>query len=232
MLSPLSAQRIYLGSNPRVLNYIDGVKEMRKFLCLAICAFVLIGSLPALAQDNITFLDIPWLSNEEIVFKALSESGYLRFPNEFSDFSHEDCSYLSVDASSKTIEIVSAQQNKSCISTKLGEHAKGKIAGHAVSNIELTFAYNGDYQLIYARIELTNANHEELRQKLTKVYGEPEEYDADGDPVSVWRSENNSCVALFEYYDGKAYDLCYGRVDAAEIIANCINVDPNDVSGL
>ena len=49
----------------------------------------------------------------------------------------------------------------------------------------------------------------------------------------LWVGEDNSCVVLFNYGDEDNYELCYGRLDAADILSNCIvPTDPDDISGL
>ena len=82
-------------------------------------------------------------------------------------------------------------------------------------------------------VKLINADYESLKEKLVKKYGEGERlYDEEGLESFVWKGDNESCIVLFTKSEGIDYELVYGRLDAEEILANCLVSDPDDVSGL
>ena len=112
--------------------------------------------------------------------------------------------------------------------------AKGKIAGYPVNDLILTFAYDGEYKLIAVRVELIKGDYDDLKAKLNKVYGEGEHKETEeGIWSTVWKGDNNSAVVLYTLNGGIDYTLMYGRLDAADILQNCLApADPDDVSGL
>ena len=207
---------------------------MKKIVCFSLVLTIIIfGSCAiAISENDISFLGIPWLSNESIVFQKLSNDGYLLTINRDKDLSNEECEILRKDEEGHIVQSIE-RKNNYCFSTALNKQVKGTIAGYPVSDIVLTFAYNGEYQLLYARVDLLGAEYPDIKNKLTKVYGNCEEIETIEGHTYLWTGANNSCVAVFEYYDGKAFDLVYGRLDAAEILENCLApADPDDVSGL
>ena len=205
---------------------------MKRSICLLISVIILFACTTALSEEDITFLNIPWLSNETTAVKALLSEGYIRSEQASPLFSYNESFFLLADGHDGAIDLTSAKQDKCCVSMTLGEQAKGRIAGCGVSDITLTFAYDGEYQLIFAKVDFLNAEYQDIIQKLKKVYGEGEQYNMAGDNCLCWKGANHSCVVLFESYGGQSFDLCYGRLDAAEILANCHQIDPDDVSGL
>ena len=71
------------------------------------------------------------------------------------------------------------------------------------------------------------------KEKLVKRYGEGERlYDEEGLEAFVWKGNSEFCIVLFTKSEGIDYELVYGRLDAEEILANCLVSDPDDISGL
>lgn len=65
---------------------------------------------------------------------------------------------------------------------------KGKIAGYPIKDLILTFAYDGEYKLIAVKVELIKGNYDDLKTKLTKVYGEGEHKETEeGIWSTVWK---------------------------------------------
>ena len=88
--------------------------------------------------------------------------------------SHQDYTYLIVDDT----EFVSPDKvtgaDDVTFAIDLSGEVKGKIAGYPIKDLILTFAYDGEYKLIAVKVELIKGNYDDLKTKLTKVYGEGE----------------------------------------------------------
>lgn len=204
-----------------------------KRIVMLVLSFLVISVASAENTGEITFQSIPWLSNETIVNQSLTENGYLRDGTRIS-LSHDRSTYLLMDDMNfVTPDRVMWADDVTFVSDLDGIE-KNRIAGYPVKDLILTFAYNGEYKLIAARVELINGNYEDLKAKLTKVYGEAETKGTEeGIWSTVWKGENNSAVVLYTQSDGSSYTLMYGRLDATEILQNCLApADPDDVSGL
>lgn len=205
---------------------------MKRIICGTLLVLLIIINISALAEEEIKFSNIPWLSDDEITLKMLEESGLYRAGDHNVNLMNEECFYLITDYAGNIVPSAT-RDNPFCYSTSLKGHAKGKIAGYPVHNIILTYAYNGEYQLIYIKVELLNTSYSELKEKLTKKYGISQEQETIEGLTSIWKGDDNSCVALFSYDDGESFELVYGRLDAEEILLNCqMKPDPDDISGI
>lgn len=185
----------------------------------------------ATSETEILFQSIPWLSDETQTFRVLADNGFVISDSKGLDLKSNECFYLALDENENVVPSIASDTNY-CASASLLGNAKGKIAGFPIKNINLTFAYNGGFQLIYAKVDLVGSDYISIKEKLSKVYGECEENETIEGHTYIWRGTSNSCIALFEYSEGQEYDLCYGRLDAEEILKNCAYIDPEDTSGL
>lgn len=204
---------------------------MKKILCVLLVSMLLFCSAYAENEGTITFLDIPWLSDEVTVMQALREKGYLQ---EGANSSYlENCYYLIADNEGNIEQMENGQYKDYCRSFSLKGAVRGKIAGYPVEDLIMSFAYDGRFQFIYTEIKLIGGTYEDIKQKLEKVYDKGEEFETVlGYLITAWKTADNSCVLLYTYDDGMTFNLYYGRTDAAEILANCSINDPDDVSGL
>lgn len=205
-----------------------------KKVCLLVMVTALIFCVSiASAESEIGFNDISWLSDESDVLKALMEKGFVRQGITVS-MSNEDCKYLVANERLGYQPRTNKDYEKLCFSMNLSEYAKGKVGGYPVKNMILTFAYDGSYKLISIRVELLDGKYEELKAKLTKVYGDCESFSIEDEETesNIWKGENNSAVMLYTESEGINYTLMYGRTDAVEILQKCMEYDPDDISGL
>ena len=205
---------------------------MKKMLLLAV-ALLLISSSCAYAEAEIRFDNIQWLTDEETTLQQLKASGYIR-DISLPVFS-EDNSFFFVENEALGITPTDYSKFKEAIvSYSISDNSKGKIAGYTVNDINLTFAFDGIYQLVSVKVDLKNADYESILGKLRKVYGEPETstIESEGIELNTWKGENNTCVILYTE-SGTDFVLMYRRTDIEEILNNCLApADPDDVSGL
>lgn len=204
---------------------------MKKLICLLIAVLMLFGV--AVAEGDIAFSNIPWLSDEATVIQTLIEAGLVKDGSDFT-ISQQDYVYLIVSDTEFVSPDKVSGADEVTYAVDLSGSVKGKIAGYPIKNIILTFAYDGEYKLIAVKVELIKGNYDDLKAKLTKVYGEGEHKETEeGIWSTVWRGDNNSAVVLYTQSEGYDYTLMYGRLDAAEILSNCLTpAAPDDVSGL
>lgn len=203
---------------------------------LSSSASVIIVFLSALAAVNGIQLD-PW---DTIMMAKAAENEYVGVNCGKLDQSCEvlckkdQLLYLEENSDGSIERMESKGNNSICRSVKITDAARGKIAGCPVSNIILTYAYDGTYQLIYTELTLLGASYNEIKQKLETVYGEGITYETDmGYQIVSWEGTNNTTVALYTESDGLDFSLIYGRTDATEILQNCLApANPDDVSGL
>ena len=204
---------------------------MRKVIGYLTAVILLFGV--AVAEREITFNNIPWLSDQLTVIQTLTEAGLVR-DGSGSAVSREDYAYIIVDDTEFASPDRVMGADEVTFANDLAGEVRGKIAGYPVKDIILTFAYDGEYKLIAVKVELIKGNYEDMNTKLTKVYGEGEHKETEeGIWSTVWKGDNNSAVLLYTQSEGFDYTLMYGRLDAAEILSNCLATpDPNDISGL
>lgn len=204
---------------------------MKKITIILLAGLLLLFST---ANADTTFANIPWLSNDVDTLHALSDAGLLRTNTTNSIFSNEGTAFI-VENEVLGYQLNSTDYNNiCCFAVPLNNNVKGKIAGYPVQDIILTFAYDGEYQLIAIKLALVNADYNSLKTKLTKVYGEGETKNIKEEALesTIWRGDNHSGILLYTESDGYDYTLIYGRLDAMEILTNCASIDPEDVSGL
>lgn len=208
-------------------------KKMKKLVCIIL--FTVLSCTSALAGDStdILFQGIPWLSNEEVVLKLLEEKGYYRYGSTL-DFTHENVSYFIADDTGMISPDRTMGMKDISFSVCLLEGSRrGKIAGYPVKELYLTFAYDGEYSLIAVKVELLNAPYDDLKEKITRVYGEGQVSTTEEGICSiVWKGSNNSALLLYTQSDGLDYTLMYGRLDADNILSKCLEAEKDDISGL
>lgn len=204
---------------------------MRKITGIIIAVLLIFGI--ASAEVELTFNSVPWLSDEETVYQTLSEAGFLR-DGKGINAPRGEYTYLIVDDT----EFVSPDRimgaDEVTYTVDLAGDIKGKIAGYPVKDLILTFAYDGEYKLIAVKVELIKATYNDLKAKLSKVYGEGEHKETEeGIWSTVWKGVNNSAIILYTQSEGFDFTLMYGRLDAADILSQCLAApSPDDVSGL
>ena len=103
-----------------------------------------------------------------------------------------------------------------------------------LKSLNLTFAYDGKYKLIAVGLSLVNASYDDIKEKLIRIHGNGEVKidENEGIDLILWRGDNNSAILLYTLSDGMDYTLMYGRLDAEDIIMNCLEIDPDETSGL
>lgn len=207
---------------------------MRVCLCCIIVICLLFSSF-AFAETEVLFQKIPWLSNDSTTFKLLFESGYIRVERLDYLITKENSSYICKDETGLAFPDNQIEYQNVCYAMDIGNNVQGKVGGYPIDEIVPVFAYDGEYKLIAIRIELLLADFNSLKDKLKKQYGDCETTTIEEDEVEslLWVGENNTCVLLFTSSGGLDYTLMYGRLDAVEILSNCLTApDPNDVAGL
>ena len=206
---------------------------MKRLLGFVFTVMLVVSFASAEKVTEISFQNIPWLSNDVSVAHILTEAGLLRNEVEFV-FSHENALYPIKDNAGFVSPDIVTGVDEVTFSSTIESEVEGKIAGYPVKDLIFTFAYNGEYKLIAVKVELIKGNYDDLKAKLTKVYGEGEHKETEeGIWSTVWKGSNNSAVILYTQSEGLDYTLIYGRLDAAEILSSCLApADPDDVSGL
>lgn len=204
---------------------------MKKIICCIVALLYITGF--AYAETDITFANIPWLANDSEVFQSLSEAGMIREGETGLSFTNNNPIYIIADDNGFITPDRIAGLELVSFSADLSGKVKGKIAGYPIKKISLSFAYDGEYRLIAVEIELIKASYTDIKTKLTKKYGEGEAKETEeGNTSVVWRGENNSGIILFSQDGGLSYSLVYGRLDAEELLHNCLNSDSDDLTGL
>ena len=206
---------------------------MKRITTLLICLFFLLNCAYA-DEKEICFQNIPWLTNEFDTMKSLEDIGYLRKGASSNwNLSKENNVYIVTDNEINYRPDLVMSNETVCFSTIIKEDIKGKIAGCPISDIILTFAYDGEYKLIAVKIDLINSNYNDIKKKIYNKYGEGEyNITTEGIESTIWKGADNSAILLYTDSNGLDYTLMYGRLDASEILSNCYKIDPDDVSGL
>ncbi len=204
---------------------------MKKLIVILVAALFLFSS--AFAENDITFQGIPWLADDTTTMRMLTEAGFIRDNTLLPHFSDKKPLYFIENEIGHTAPDRDMEFDNITYTIDLLKAVKGKIAGYPVDNLILTFAYNGTYQLIAVKIDLAHADYNDLKAKIKRVYGEGEQkITEEGIESNLWKGENNSAILLYSQSEGLDYTLMYGRLDATEILSDCLTLDPNDVSGL
>ena len=185
--------------------------------------------------EEISFQNIPWMSDDVTALQMLKDAGLYRGIVDVLSLSNDGAIIINENEMLEYQPNTVSEFKNFCFTASLKENIKGKIAGAPIENIILTFAYDGQYKLIAVKVDLLNSDYEMMKTKLTKVYGEGETKNIEDEGIEtiIWKGENNTGVLLYTESEGMKYQLYYGRLDAAEILENCLNTsDPDDVSGL
>ena len=197
---------------------------------LLVCCILVNNSF---AESDLIFQNVLWLSDEATTIQAINDAGLLReiicFP-----LSKEKNTYILTDDGSHYRPDVLADYESACFSMSLNGYVKGKVAGYPIDDLILSFAYDGEYKLIAIRVSLLNSSYSEIKTKLMKAYGKGE-FSVTEDLIesTIWKGDNNSAILLYTQSEGYDYTLIYGRIDAVEILSNCLALpDPNDILGL
>jgi len=205
-----------------------------RVICAIISIILLFGySFAENETKEINFLNIPWLSNETEVFEQLTELGYVS-QGLIGDYTNDRCLFLVKNDDELIWPASSNVYSDVCFTVELGNATRGKIAGYIVKNMSFTFANDGAFHLISVSVELVEAKYEDVKEKLTRVYGESEHIKTEEfAQSSIWKDGNDAAVVLYTDSEGYDYTLMYGRTDAEQILQNCLSpVDLEDVSGL
>lgn len=206
---------------------------MKFFFSILLVLICLFGSASAENEQEILFLNIPWLSSDTDAVRILFEEGYVKFKMDGHIFLQEDNLFLAIDEKDNIIPLCDNNWENFYYSLSLNDNVKGKIAGYPIKSIHLSFAYDGEYKLILASAELLNVEYLELKGKIEKVYGQGlENTTVEGYTNTVWKGKNESCILLYTEDDGLSFNLYYGRLDAVKILSDALNIDHEDISGL
>lgn len=185
-------------------------------------------------QSEILFANIPWLSDETRTISLLNDAKMLRSIDacKFIPYNGQGI-YLAEDENGFIWPMVYKVYDDVCISVSLSGYVKGRIGGYAIKDLNLTYAYNGEFQLISAKVELAGADYSSIKRKLETVYGIGEQHiNEDGATSVAWKGASNSCILLFTENPNEYFELVYGRLDAKNLLDQCINNDPNEILGL
>ena len=207
---------------------------MRKLLCILFTVLYVFGIELACAEytNEKTVFGLQWLANDSDVIQHLTEMKMLSIGESTSAMPQEDVLYIISDDATGYRPYREAGYSEVTYGMRIG--IKGKMAGYPIKSANMVYAYDGDYKLIAVKVELLNADYDELKSKLNRVYGEGEYFvSVEGIESLVWKDDNNSAVLLYTESEGINYTLMYGRLDATDILQNCLApADPDDVSGL
>ncbi len=184
----------------------------------------------ALAMADVSFNSVEFLSTDDIVLNTLTEKGFVK-NNTVTDFSNEKNIYLVTNELLGFQPTYNPYYQDVCYSQTASGY--GRIAGYPVKGLSMTYAYDGSYRLISVKVDLIGADYATLLEKLTKVYGtaEVKAVEDEGITSNIWK-DGVAAIVLYTESDGADYILMYGRLDAEEILTNCLVSDPDDISGL
>lgn len=203
---------------------------MKKIVSVLVSLIFLLTMATAMAE--VSFNDVTFLSTDDEVITVLIEKGFAKATTT-SVLSNDDKSIYLVANEQLGFQPTYVQDYQSvCFSQIIP--GLGKIAGCPVKKLFLTYAYDGNYKLITLKVELLGADYVVLLDKLTKVYGAAvtKTIEEEGITSNIWK-DGSSAVVLYTESAGIDYTLVYGRIDAVEILSNCLATpDSNDVSGL
>ena len=201
---------------------------MKKILSVVI--ILLLVACLASAMAEATFNGVEFLSTDDVVLSTLTEKGFVK-NNAVSAFSNDKNTYLVTNEIFGYQPTYIPNYQDVCYSQTVSHY--GKIAGYPVKELNLTYAYDGEYKLISVKVDLLGADYATLLEKLTKVYGEAEVKASEEEGIfsNIWK-DGETAVVLYTESEGLDYTLVYGRTDAVIILSNCLVSDPDDVSGL
>lgn len=202
------------------------------FLLLTLTMFVF--SSFADSEKEITFWGVSWLSDDPKVLQMLKESGCIQTYSENYVLQKDQSSFLIEDSALAYRPDTNSEYEEVCFSISTDSFTRGRIAGYPIKNLILSFAYNGTCRLISVKVEMIGADYNQILDKLIQVYGDGQNNKNDeGISAIMWKGADNSAVLLYTESEGLDYTLMYGRLDAEEILKNCLApADSSDVSGL
>lgn len=215
-------------------------------------------------EKEITFQGVPWETKCEDLGKALKKAGFILVDEQnFIEFvfgtikdnvtggfmlrHNDELIFAPLDASEYSAVISNIGHGNTTYSD--GRKGLNQIAGYDVESWLVNFILtDGTAFPILYQITLEagdkDAAYEDLRAKLTTVYGESEhgESKTGWESTDVWQGANNTAVVLYAHLSGgKILDLslCYGKTDAEAVAAAAMGqlapnngVDSSDTSGL
>lgn len=202
---------------------------MKKIFSVIVMLLLVICMTSAMAE--VSFNGVEFLSTDDVVLNTLTGKGFAK-AGTISAFSNDKNTYL------VTNEILGYQPTyvpgyqDVCYSQTISGH--GKIAGYPVKELSLAYAYDGEYKLISVKVDLLGADYTTLLEKLTKVYGAAEVMASEEEGIisNIWKN-GETAVVLYTESEGLDYTLMYGRLDATDILSQCLATpDPDDVSCL
>ncbi len=206
---------------------------MKKTILIILAFVLLLNASNSYADTELKFCSIPWLTDENNVLRILNEEGYI-FTQDMTRLPAGRSVYLVKN------EVVNYQPlclngfQDVVVSFSLADSVKGRIAGCPIEDIILSFAREEQFKLISIKLVLANTNYADLKNKLEIVYGQSEcsKIEEEGIESNLWKGDNNTGILLYTESGELHFDLIYGRLDAIDILNNCLTNDPNDVSGL
>ena len=209
------------------------------YLFIVVSIVVLLCVYSSLADGEITFNNVPWLSNEETTLKVLYDNGLIREGFSVPVFSGESGYYIIKENNLGYCPTKNDAYKEVNQSISLAGKTKSKIGGSSVKDVLLTFANDRiDSKLICVKVVLDGESFEGISNKLKTVYGIGVDTKIEDEfETVIWTGENNSAVILFTENGGFTYDLVYGRLDSEQILkdakdAIAVLADPDDASGL
>lgn len=200
-----------------------------KRVSMLILAFFLCISI-AFAESGMTFSSLPWLLGESSVESIVCSVGLQMESNTI--ISNDHAVYFVADDTLGYQPTFLPELSDVCIVKSMD--VMGKIAGYPIKDIILCYAYDGTMKLISMEIKFIRADYESLLTKITRAYGEAETciIEDEGIISNLWRYNDKSGILLYTESEGAEYTLLYGRLDAVDILNNCLCSDPEDISGL
>jgi len=193
-----------------------GKTKMKKWIIILVFAILLTNIACA---EEITFCNIPWLSNEVVTMNGLKEAGLIRDGISYLSFADITPNYLIENEMGLVLPDHIPEYETITFSSDLSGLVKGRIVGYPIKSIKPTFAYDGEYHLIAIELLLYHAEYESLIKAFSEVYGEPNVIDIDEEFTSnIWKESDESAIVLYTQSGGLRYSLMYGRLDAKTIL--------------
>ena len=200
----------------------------RRFALIFLICFLVTQT--AIAETEITFQGIPWLSNEKILIDKLNEFGITTSFTQLSMKQDRDAFLIIEDDTGFISPDHAFGADDVLYSLSVTGPMKGKMGGYPLKDLKFTLTQDGDFYLLAAQVNLVGATYQDIKKNLTEVYGETTEITTEEEiRYCVWKGDKNSCVLLFTY--GNDYTLIYGRLDALNILKKCLNRnDPDNLN--
>ena len=234
---------------------------MKRVLALLMAVLMLACGGSALADEEreLTFQGVPWGSSFQETMQSLLDSGLLDSGLLVNNRNMSVQEYIDKIGTNADVTYLYSQENKEWDVTISGGEYVCKfwaysgvsgdynisvpedktIAGYGIDRIEFSFVKQGeDTRLMTVQLHLdyqdAAAAYEDLRAKLSSVYGEGEHSEAH--KIDTWSGANHSMIFL--RHNGSSVELLYGTTDAEEWMKEAEaaipkqEIDGTDVSGL